>query len=192
MGDPTAIGWLATVCYFALACLCFSAASASAGPGRSTLALRVRRFWLIAGVLLAALGVSKQLDLQIMLAEIGRSLAKGEGWYHGRREVQGLLMLALAIVGGGAVALVGYLVRAALCRMGLALVGMVLLVGLFLVRAASFHPADLFLDQRVGQVQMTLAHGLELTGMVCVAASAALAKFWQRRKTGGSIRNPTR
>src|SRR5262249_39019652 len=58
-------------------------------------------WWLLAA-LLGALGLNKELDLQTLLFDLGRRMAKSEGWYDERRAVQAVFTLALAIGMGGA------------------------------------------------------------------------------------------
>ena len=87
IGDPTPIGWFTVFAYLAATLAC----------GRVWLADRraVRRgspgspiFWMVLTVLLLLLGINKQLDLQTLLNDVGRRMAKAEGWYDVRRSTR--------------------------------------------------------------------------------------------------------
>src|SRR3954468_15751872 len=73
IGDPTLLGWTTVVAYFAAALACGRTAAAKGG--------RPTPFWSLLSLLLVFLGFNKQLDLQSVLTEIGRRLAREQGWY---------------------------------------------------------------------------------------------------------------
>ena len=173
------IGWLAIIVYIAAAYLCFRAARA---PRCSDLESEKRQsgaFWYILGIALIALGLNKQLDLQTLLTEVGRGIAKAEGWYRGRAVVQRSFIGW--VVCGGAVAFVFmmFLIRRALLRQGLALAGMTLLVCFIAIRASSFHQVDLMLGSRIGALNASSA--FELSGLVLIGLTAALNIDWHRQ-----------
>jgi hypothetical protein len=64
---------------------------------REALERRERNFWLIAAIFLLLMGLNKQLDLQTLLSDSVRSMAKAQGWYEARRLVQGVFILALCL-----------------------------------------------------------------------------------------------
>ena len=91
IGDPTWIGWITTVAYFIGAAMC-TLAFRRAGANRRSSAPG----WLMLAIALVLLGINKQLDLQILLTEIGRSLAQHYGWYQQRRTIQTAFIAMLA------------------------------------------------------------------------------------------------
>jgi hypothetical protein len=91
IGDPTWIGWITTVAYFIGAALCIPAFRRAWANWRSS-----APGWLMLAIALVLLGFNKQLDLQILLTEIGRSLAQHYGWYQQRRTIQTAFIAMLA------------------------------------------------------------------------------------------------
>ena len=115
------------------------------------------------------LGINKQLDLQTWLTQMGRDLARAEGWYERRQEFQVAFISVIAVVG-----LVGLLnaaltLRFILWRVAGALLGLGFLVTFVVVRAASLHRVDALL----GYGTFRLNWVLELGGIALVAASAS-------------------
>src|SRR4051812_44846770 len=98
IGDPSVMGWVTVAVYFFTAYRCFRLA-----PGRDTkLVPYESHVWWSFVVIVVALGINKQLDLQTALTEIGRILAREEGWYGERRIVQAAFLgsvAAISIVG---------------------------------------------------------------------------------------------
>jgi hypothetical protein len=190
IGDPTPMGWLTVVVYFAAAWLCLRAFMVEkTGPPRPYLQaigalVRVVRkhwpsppaparragLWLLFFVVLVVLGINKQLDLQSLLAEIGRATALEEGWYEERRMVQAGFIGA--VVGSAVVGLLAlwWLVRGHLRDFRLALGGMVVLVAFVVARASSFHHMDIFIRTTVLGIEMNWI--FELGGLVLVAVAA--------------------
>lgn len=105
------------------------------------------RFWLRLAIALGALGISKQLNLQTAVTEIGRVLAHIRGWNEGRRKVQIFFIVAIGMSGAVALAaLIWRLLPLSECR-ALALGGRTFLLFFVLIRASSFHHVDVFLRQ---------------------------------------------
>ena len=80
IGDPTPIGWFTVFAYLAatIACARVWAVDRQAD--------RIRQpaspvFWMVLTILLLFLGINKQLDLQTLLNDVGRRMAKADGWY---------------------------------------------------------------------------------------------------------------
>ena len=129
-----------------------------------------RRLQLIALLVMLALGINKQLDLQTWLTEVGRDLALQYGWYRHRRVVQAVFIAAM-VVGGLGVGLWlarrlrdldGYARRAAY--------GLVVLGVFVLVRAASFHHVDMLLGFSWNRIAVNVL--LELGGIGAIVHSA--------------------
>jgi TRAP-type uncharacterized transport system fused permease subunit len=161
--DPTPVAWIIVAAYFVGAIVCFLA-------GRFSVQRRDRMFWLGTGLFLVLLGLNKQLDLQSLLTEAGRSLAQREGVYDARRLIQGIFILALA-AGAilGVATLSGWLRRSA-ASVKVAAFGIVLLVAFILMRAASFHHMDGWVTHRVAG--MRSGWWLELAGIAVIGLSA--------------------
>lgn len=136
IGDPSALGWFTVASYFSASLLCFRAASHDANA---------QNLWRAIGLVLIALGINKQLDLQTLLTQIGREFARSGHWYEQRRALQRIFIGAIAfisILGSIAVMLV---FRNKSRGFRAASIGLVLLGTFVFTRAASFHHVDRFL-----------------------------------------------
>jgi hypothetical protein len=139
----TGLTWLTVAAYWvaALACGVCAASVRSIHPGAS------RKFWFWAGVavLMFFLGVNKQWGLDRWFAIEGRELAKEEGRYMQRRELQVPLVIAITVCG---MAAAGFLLRSRRAmpecyKCAFAALGF--LVCFIAVRAVSYHYVDLLL-----------------------------------------------
>lgn len=170
IGDPTIYGWVTVFAYGVAALLCWKA--------RPTGNHSEERAWAALSLLLAALAINKQLDLQTLLTDVGRTTAKAHGWYRDRRIVQAAFIAALI-----AAAVVGviYLFRtyrdACLALRG-ALAGTVVLFAFVLVRASSFYKVDLLINSSLAGVRTN--HVMELGGIVVVAGCALVRSYASR------------
>lgn len=140
IGDPSVLGWLTVLAYFGSSLLCLRAAHHDASASG---------LWRILAVALAVLGLNKQLDLQTLFTEIARELARADGWYDQRRQIQQIFVVvigsaALVMSIGAYVWLKG---RSRAIRV--AFTGFFLLATFVFVRAASFHHVDRFLKSAV-------------------------------------------
>jgi len=79
ISDPTIWGWLTVVNYFGA----FSCAAWAVRIDR-----RRANFWIFVSLIMLALGINKQLDLQALLTVVGREIALQDGWYQDRRVFQ--------------------------------------------------------------------------------------------------------
>lgn len=179
IGDPTPAGWLATLAYFAAAWSCWAAARRIKPEYRRSPALR--REWLLwraLSVMLAALGVNKQLDLQSALTEAARMLARSGGWYGERRGLQLAFVatVVLSALAAGVIAL--WATRRTSPPARLAVVGFGALLAFVVARAASFHHVDVAISQEW--------LGLRVSSLIELAALLALiaAARWQRNSFG--------
>jgi hypothetical protein len=190
IGDPTVIGWLTVVAYFVAAWLALRAFMVEkAGPPRPyrhaiSALFRVMRkhwprppaparraaLWLSIALALAFLGINKQLDLQTLVAEIGRSMALEQGWYEKRRAVQVGFIIAVLVTCAGGVAALAWLVRGHLADFWLPLGGMLLLAGFVAIRATSFHHMDTLISSDILGIRVNWI--LELGGIGLVAFAA--------------------
>jgi hypothetical protein len=171
-GDQGFTPWLITFAYFAVAGLCFWAGrkekERSLGRGRRW---HAPVFWFTLCGLLVALGFNKQLDLQSDVTELGRSMAKSEGWYEYRRFFQAIFVLVFAA--GAVAAVVGaiWFMRDLWRRYRMAFVGIIYLCAFVIIRAASFHHIDTMLYHLPG-VGYLVNTFLELGGNVIIGYAA--------------------
>lgn len=138
IGDPTLVGWLTVVAYLAAAAL----AAINAWLARPGADRTVYRLWSSLTVLLVFLAVNKQLDLQSYVTAIGRAVAREQGWYEARGNVQLVFILAVAVATVILLALATWALRGVRRQQWLTLVGITMILGFVLVRASSFHYVD--------------------------------------------------
>jgi len=149
IGDATLQGWLTVGAYVLAAGLAASAALATSRLKEPSLPPSHRRrlvaFWWITAAVLVLLGLNKQLDLQSWLTQVMRDLAKEQGWYEARRQYQFEFVVAMGVVGVLSTVTMAVLMRRVLPRIGVALLGLGVLVTFVVARAASFHHMDALL-----------------------------------------------
>ncbi|HET6416226.1 MAG TPA: hypothetical protein VFG22_08000 [Polyangiales bacterium] len=190
IGDPTLMGWLTVLAYFVTAWLCLRAFNTEKRgpkrPYRQTIPalLRVLRkswpeppilarraaLWLFLAIVFVCLGINKQLDLQSLLTQVGRTLAHQQGWYDQRRLAQAILVGVVLIAGVAALATLGLLVRGQLSDFRLPLAGLTFIVVFVVIRATSFYHVDRLIGFELRGVRMNWV--LELTGIGIVAVGA--------------------
>jgi hypothetical protein len=143
-----------------------------------------RRLWWCIALMLLLMGINKQLDLQTLITEVGKVLAKRQGWYEQRRAVQ--VVFIGGVVWGGVffLLLVWRIFQDALRKNRMALAGLVSLVGFIMIRATSFHGVDRILGLELSRV--TLNGSLELIGIAFIWISAAR----QLKRNGKGSRQP--
>lgn len=172
IGDPTLVGWFTVFAYFATAWTAWRVAGRvrSRGPRRYEW-----RFWQFCALVLLALGINKQLDLQSALTEAGRLLARAQGWYEVRRVVQFAFIVLCVLVAGLMGLVLSMLLRRAPRATRVAMLGLMLIGAFVLVRASSFHHVDKMLD--ADWLGFELNWLLELGGI-----STVLLGCWLRRR----------
>jgi hypothetical protein len=165
-GDPTFIGWTITVGYLATAGLCLHRATGL--DSRPLERAGLRGVWFTFGLFLFAMGLNKQLDLQLVVTDIGRRMARAQGWYENRGLVQiaFVVLLGLLLMSVGALLLIA--ARRHLAETALAFVGAGILVVFILLRAISYDVRDVLL--RIGDTNVT--GSLELLGTLLIAIAA--------------------
>lgn len=159
IGDPTFMGWFTVAAYALAAVLAWRAWS-----------VKRERIWLGTAVLMALLCVNKQFDLQSLVTDIGREVARHGGWYEDRRKVQKGFVLAVLAGAGLFACWFVWRFRDFLVRNKLLAAGLFLLLTFIVVRAISFHHVDVFLKVRIAGIKMNWL--LELGGISLVAVAA--------------------
>lgn len=175
IGDPSWLGWITVACYLLSSLMCLRAASRDIGSAD---------LWRALAMAMAFLGLNKQLDLQTLLTEVGRHLARTEGWYEQRRAFQKAFVVGMAVIAvlGAIVAvrLFGRRSRAFRVAAG----GFVLLAAFICIRAASFHHVDNFIRATVLGARFNWI--IELSGIAMIfSAATSVNRSGQRRGTGG-------
>jgi len=156
------MGWVTVVSYIAaslLAALAFNRATT-----------RQRIFWVGMAILLLALAVNKQLDLQSALTAAARCTAKAQGWYAERQSIQVRFIYSVICISLLAALVLAWAMRRDLAHIWLALIGTAFLLAFIAIRAAGFHHFDHFIGSKLGSVHMNWI--FELGGIAMIAANA--------------------
>jgi hypothetical protein len=142
IGDPTIGGWLTVCLYVATAVAIWRLLK------HVDFTRKESERWVWRGLLLVlvALGINKQLDLQSALTELGRLTAQRQGWYDHRGQVQEAFIAGTAILGLTLLAALYFLAWGSHGATLAALAGGFALLVFVMVRAASFHHVDRLLN----------------------------------------------
>ncbi len=170
LGDPTPMGWITVLAYGVSVALCW----------RCARHLPVPVFWWGITAALFFLGLNKQLDLQTWFTQLGRDMAKRDGWYGQRHHYQ---VEFIAIMGGVFLA-AAVAIALALRGHWLAYLrvwgGMALLLFFIVVRAASFHHVDALLMSDIGGMRLNWVFEL---GALALIGSGAWQLDARRQKS---------
>ena len=177
IGDPTIVGWLTVIAYLATFLLSVACAKKLSYRESESAAVQSKLWWLIALAMLL-LGINKQLDFQTLLTEIGKVLAKRQGWYEQRRIVQALFIMGIGCGGFFSLMIVWRSCLKIWKENCLAIIGLTFLICFVVVRAASFHHMDLFLGSYISGFKINWI--LELGGIALIMSSAI---FHLKRKS---------
>lgn len=169
------MGWM-TVGFYGV---CALTAALAAWRARADFLKGERRIWTWVAILMAALCVNKQLDLQSLFTDIGRVLASNEGWYAQRRTFQKWFVLGVLAGSLMTTGLLWWRFRSFWRRHFLLASGLAFLVTFIVVRAISFHHVDLILKMTVSGVRMNWF--LELGGIALIWI-AALSELPGKRR----------
>lgn len=169
IGDPSWQGWATVLLYLAAMVLALQARRAAfpaATRGRE------RAFWMLAALILGALAVNKQLDLQSALTALGRCMAQAQGWYGQRRLVQVAFLVGLAVLAVVFLATLLRLMRGSWSRSALPVAGLVFVCTFVLMRAAGFHHLDRLLGVSLPVAGLRINAALEWTGPILIILGA--------------------
>ncbi|MEG8037971.1 hypothetical protein QP166_00895 [Sphingomonas sp. LR60] len=169
IGDPSVIGWVTVALYLIAAGACAMAARRAMHDARGGL-----RFWAIVAVMMLALGINKQLDLQSLFTQLLRDDALQHGWFAERRTLQLAFIIGLAM----ASPIIAFFIvrRFPMLRrnMRAAVVGVCSIYTYVLIRAASFHHVDRFINATILGVKWNWV--LEIGGIMIVLLAALRAR----------------
>jgi len=181
IGDASFVGWLTVIAYLVTGWRCYLAARRITGPMAALSdARREKTFWAILTALFLMLGINKQLDLQSLLTEIGRILARDEGWYEERASVQRAFILVVGALGVAAAGAAIFLVRRATRGAWIAALGATLVTAFVVIRAASFHHIDRMIS--ISWFGLKTNWLLELSGIAVVLYGTIVqARAFRRR-----------
>lgn len=170
--DPSGFAWFIVAAYFAGALAAFLA-SRSGSRNEA-------RFWFGVSLLLVLLGFNKEFDLQSLLTESGRTLARAIGIYEQRRLLQGLFLMMLAGAAAFVILRLSRILHRSSAPAKTAAVGISLLFAFIFLRAASFHHIDDWVT--VDLRGLRSGWWLELAGIVVIALSALAYRAESRRR----------
>lgn len=170
--DPTLIGWLTVAGYILAAVLAWRSASAARQAGTKF----DRIFWLAICSAMALLAVNKQLDLHVLVTDIGRYWAVQNDLYQQRRAFQKAFIAAIVMGAGGAGLALWLATRGKGESLRLAVAGLAICCDYILMRAASFHHADVLMQSEL--------LGLRWNGFVELAGVATIALAAWRYRPG--------
>lgn len=165
IGDPGVIGWLTVALYLLAAGACAGAARRASGNRNDAW-----RYWAAIAFSMLALGVNKQLDLQSLFTQLMRDDSLRHGWFAERRTLQLAFILAVAAAG----AMMALLIRRRLAMLHrnirLAAWGVCLVYTYVLIRAASFHHVDRFINAAILAARWNWI--IEIGGIAIVVVAA--------------------
>lgn len=176
VGDPSILGWV-TVAGYTLAAVLSLRLSLSASRRISG------DFWFGLFLVMACLGVNKQLDLQTALNAFLRCHAQVFDWYDIRRTIQLMIGFVIAMLAMGAILTIGWSMRRKFKSHWKAVLGICLLTTFLALRASSFTHVDTLFDANLWVFRFD--HIIELSGILLITlnALALLSKIKQPRPT---------
>ncbi|MFA6243866.1 MAG: hypothetical protein WC655_23185 [Candidatus Hydrogenedentales bacterium] len=175
-GDPTVMGWVTAVGYALAALLCLWVAVRWRGVHTAGRSGKSALFWLTLGIIMFALAVNKQLDLQMWFWQTGKTFVKAHGLYRQRWVIQ------MASLGGillAAVCVFFYFTRMSrgvFRENALALFGVLFTLCFVIIRASSMHHVDMVLGWHVGGVKLNWVFENGGILLVIIAALFAMRK----------------
>jgi len=143
IGDPTVFGWITVLAYLIASLLYFFKAISLKKFGVNY------QFWFYFAVFLLLLGINKQLDLQSWFTQTIKGSVQAHGWYAHRRQLQVAFIVFLSFGMLIALIMLRLFLENSWRKYKLTWVGIVLLCTFILMRAASFHHFDIFINHDI-------------------------------------------
>lgn len=172
--DTDGLGIVLSVLYAAATVLVAAVAIRGAFPGPD--GPRQRWLWGLSAGALLLLTVNKQMDLQSLITDTGRCMARLQGWYDERRTIQREAVIALIALGAVVLVALPLVFRRALRGSLLLVAGLVALTVFVMIRAISFHDADHWLGTELASVKLHRLIEMLAIGLVLAAAIRRLRR----------------
>ena len=112
------------------------------------------------------LGINKQLDLQSLFTEVGRQIARAQGWMDHRGIVQFWFIVTFGTTAMGAFVLVVIIMKDLFRRFALAFTGLFFSLSFIIIRASSFHHFDKMFGLKFFELKINWL--LELIGIYLI------------------------
>lgn len=168
IGDPNWQGWATVLVYLVTATLAFRVTGRAGFPPATR--RREWLFWAMTALIMAALAINKQLDLQSAVTAAGRCLALAQSWYGQRRALQLGFILALAMLALVFLSCLLVLLRKSWPRTALPAMGLVFVCAFVMIRAVGFHHVDRMLG--LPMLGLGVNTALEWTGPALISLGA--------------------
>jgi hypothetical protein len=131
------------------------------------------KIWWLMAVVLLFLGINKQLNLQTLMIDLGRSAAVAGGWYERRRFVQGLFCAGFAVLGLCFLGFFAARARQFIGKNRVAFAGIIVLLFFVVLRASTINHANNLIH--IDLKDEHWAWILELCGSFLIIRAAAIA-----------------
>ena len=161
--DPGTLSWIAVCAYLSTAALCWRAAKND---------LQSREMWARFAIVLAVLGLNKQLDLQTLFINSVRSLTHDPGWYTDRSPVKRLCIHVLTSVSFWGTGWMFWQKRNQWRAVGFVCAGSAMLIAYISLRASPLPHAGQLPVRSTSGAQLGQSI-LELTGLLFIALGAS-------------------
>ncbi len=169
IGDPSLMGWVTVLAYFACALKSHQVYRAHERIFNPPVKRQIR-LWLGVTLIMTALGINKQLDLQSFFTATARYFAWQQGWYEHRQTLQKVFIVTIGLLGLSGMAALAAVYYKIIRLHALAILGLCSLGIFVLIRASSFHNVDAFLGAQWLGIKANW--GFELTGIALVYINA--------------------
>lgn len=179
-GDKTFIGWGITGLYALIVVICLYCTGVLDKRGTVAISQIYAWFWWIMASLLLLMGINKQLDLQMLLADIGRSYTQLAGWYGQRKPFQIRVLAFGACIGLWCLLEIWHRLKRGPKSTWFAMIG-VLIIGLnTLVHLISLHWTEHLL--RLSLSSLHVEEALEIASLVWIGLAAWYYNVSQREE----------
>ncbi len=182
IGDPTIIGWIITLAYFIMALLCWWTGMAEKKNILNICRHDSHVLWFGLAALLFVLGLNKQLDLHTLIISLGREIAKANGWYDMRREVQRVFILLIVMFSFFSLGTLVWWLKGYWKKYWFVLLGVAIIIIFVVIRAASFNHVDYLLSKWRVIGPFKMKYVVELCGILIIGAGVVHNLFRVRAK----------
>ena len=174
VGDPYLMGWVIFTAYIIVSLLCLFVGVSTRKLERGHEKKKTIILWLGLSVFMVLLGINKQLDLQTLFFSIGRLIARSQGWFDKRREVQGLFIKGFTFICFVSLVTGYYTFKQQLIKNIFVLIGIILLLSFIIIRAASINHVEFIPEQIHILGSNHMKYVIELGGIVLVGFGARI------------------